>query len=293
MSFEALNKTLQDLDVAMETLAAIGAELRLRREGLPADLRVRARLTDVIRASNPALFDGVTAEQEAIALSTIRVAFYYAMHLLDDPAAAPGWRHVDPIILQDQGQQSRRVIEAIERVAAKRSVFEKTLRGHGALLDVGTGAGWLAIEAAQAWPGLRVVGIDPWKPALDLAHANVAACKLADRIELRPNGIEQLQDQDAFTLVWLPAPFLSAEIMPIALERSHAALAPGGWLVVGLFGPRPDPLGEAVTALRVVRSGGHDWTTGEIESRFRNQGFEDVESTPSGPPTLFVIGRKT
>ena len=49
------------------------------------------------------------------------------------------------------------------------------LDGPVQILDVGTGVGWLAVALARAYPQARVLGIDIFPPALDLAAANVAA----------------------------------------------------------------------------------------------------------------------
>ncbi len=43
--------------------------------------------------------------------------------------------------------------------------IDSALRQSGSFLDVGTGVGWLAIEAARTRPALRVVGIDLWEPS--------------------------------------------------------------------------------------------------------------------------------
>lgn len=51
----------------------------------------------------------------------------------------------------------------------------------------GTGAGHLAIAMCHRFPLLRVVGIDPFEAALELAQGNVRAAALEDRIDLRPS----------------------------------------------------------------------------------------------------------
>jgi 16S rRNA G1207 methylase RsmC len=103
------------------------------------------------------------------------------------------------------------------------------LQGPDAFLDVGTGVGWLAIEAARSWPALRVV--DPWEPALTLARQNLAQRGVAERVELRSQRVEQLEEATTFTVAWLPGPFIVGEIADRALERVYCALVPGGWLV--------------------------------------------------------------
>lgn len=86
------------------------------------------------------------------------------------------------------------------------------------LRRVGTGVGWLAIEAARSWPALRIVGIDSWAPALTLARKNLAQSSVAERVELRSQRIEHLDDEKIFTLVWLPGPFIAAEIVAVGLD---------------------------------------------------------------------------
>jgi precorrin-6B methylase 2 len=276
----------------MEALAALGAELRLRREGSEADPRVRHLLQEVVRGIDPNLLEGLDPNQEAVVLGAIQAFFRQAFDLLDNPARAPGWSYDDPTVLQAQGQASRMGVRGIEKLAVLRPGLHETLRRPGAFLDVGTGVGWLAIEAARCWPALRVVGIDPWERALALARENVAATGMTSRVELRAQRVELLDEIGEFTLAWLPGPFLSPEIVTRALERTWRALQPGGWLVFALYAPPPDPLGEALTALRTVRGGGHPWAPDEIEDRLRALGFEQVETFPTGFPILLVVGKR-
>jgi hypothetical protein len=49
----------------MEALAAIGAELRLRQSGAPADPRLQALLREAIQTIEPGLLDDLTREQES------------------------------------------------------------------------------------------------------------------------------------------------------------------------------------------------------------------------------------
>jgi len=71
MSFESLMTNCQSLKSSMEALAAIGAELRLRREKLSGDSRVRPLLQEVIHHIDPKLLDELDANQEEAALALI------------------------------------------------------------------------------------------------------------------------------------------------------------------------------------------------------------------------------
>jgi precorrin-6B methylase 2 len=292
MSTETLLSVSQRLNASVEALAALGAELRLRRDGTRIEARVRDRLREVVAGLAPGLLDSTNAEQEAVCLAFVQAFFRQALDLLENPARAPGWTYEDPVVLQAMGQASRRVVHAIDELASQRPRLRATLERPGVLLDVGTGVGWLAIEAARTWPALNVVGIDIWDPALALARKNCAASGLSQRIALRRQDVRQLDERNAFSLAWLPGPFIPREIIDGALERVRDAVCRGGWIVFGLYAPAPDPLGEALTNLRIVRGGGHPWSADEIRTRLAALGLEQVEAFAPGPPILFVVGRR-
>ena len=188
-------------------------------------------------------------------------------------------------------------------MATQRPELGEMLQGPGAFLDVGTGVGWLAIEAARSWPALRVVGVDPWEPALTLARQNLAQSGVAERVELRLQRVEQFEETTTFTVAWLPGPFIAGEIADRALERVYRALVPGGWLVFGFNPPPHGRLEEALASLRIVRSGGYPWTPREVEEKLQEHGFEQIEVYSPAPPIpaviasafsriLFVVGRR-
>jgi len=292
MSFELLVRTAHRLQASVEALAALGAELRIRREGLPADPQIVRRLQDVFCALDPSLLDGMSVEQEETALAVIQSAVGQAVALLEDPSRALGWSYDDPAVLQGQGQASRRFVRAINALASRRPDLQRTLHERGAFLDVGTGVGWLAIEAARAWPSLRCVGIDVWEPALRLARANLAGAGMEERVELRAQGVEELEEESAFTLAWLPAVFVPLDVVPAALKNLRKALTPGGWLVFSVLGALPDRLSEALAALKVTRNGAHPWTPAEAEEQLRRLGLEQVETFSPDPMTVIIVGRK-
>ena len=291
MTFESLLATVQRLQTSAEALAALGAELRLRREGLPADPNIVARLHDVLRALDPALVNGLSAEHEETALVMIQSAFGQALDLLSDPGRAPGWSHVDPAILQGQGLGSRRFVRAINAAAAQRPDLQQVLTEPGAFLDVGIGVAWLAIEAARSWPALRCVGIDVWEPALRLARANLAGAGLEDRVELRTQAVEDLDESQVYSLAWLP-PFIPVSVMPSALKNIRSSLAPGGWIVMSILGAMPDSLSQALASLKLARIGTYSWSASEVEDRLRQFSFEQVEVFTHTPTTVIILGRK-
>ncbi len=291
MTFETLTSTIFRLQTALDALAALGAELRMRREGLPVDRRLASALREVITALEPTLLDGMTAEQESAALVIVQAALGQANELMTDPARPPGWSYDDPAVLQGQGQASRRFVHAIEAYAERCPDLRRTLREPGAFLDVGTGVGWLAIEAARTWPALRCVGIDIWEPALRLARANLAGAGMDEWVELRTQSVEDLAERDAFTLAWLP-PFIPLDMTPVALRNLRRALVPGGWLVVAVLGANPDPLSGALSRLKLARYGTYSWTTAEAEAQLGEHGFEQVATFSPNSRTVIIVGRK-
>jgi hypothetical protein len=128
---------------------------------------------------------------------------------------------------------------------------------------------------------------------LVLARKNLAQSGIAERVKLRSQRVEDLDDKTMFTLAWLPGPFIAAEIVTLALERIHRALAPGGWLIFGLLAQPADALSEALANLRIVRSGGHPWTTREVEERLAAQGFERIEAFSPAPSIMLVLSHRT
>jgi hypothetical protein len=80
MSVETFMQQLHALNSSLETLAAIGAELRLRRDGLTGDSRVRALLQDVVYRVDPTVLDGINPSQAQAALGLIRTSFRRLCH---------------------------------------------------------------------------------------------------------------------------------------------------------------------------------------------------------------------
>jgi SAM-dependent methyltransferase len=287
--FQALQTELRRMGDAARGLAAIGAVLRLRHGKMEAHLSVEARLNDVVAALLPGGLEGLDQVQISAALASITLAVEEARDLFERPDRAPAWVIRDPAMLRAQGQASRFAAHRTIALAAERPALAAALTGR--FLDVGTGVGAIALELIAECPSLSAVGIDIWEPALALARANVAASPYAARIEIRAQDVTQLSDVAAYTLAWLPTPFLTQAAAQTALDRLAVALAPSGFLVVGLQPALADPIGAALAGLRLVRSGGHLWDSAAMEAELRSRGFMAVETCP-GQLATFVMGRR-
>ncbi len=208
MSFESLVGVSQRLNVSVEALAALVAELRKRVEGLDPAPEVSALLERVMVALDvdPAELDAASEQQLQTLLGGARSFFRQAQDLMDHPDRPPGWVLEEPTLLQNQGRISMIVADLIERAAPGAPGLDDRLRSGGTFLDVGTGVGLLAVAMCRKFPALRVTGIDPWPAAMDLARKNVAESGLGDRIQLRLQSVQNLPDRDAFDAVWVPGP---------------------------------------------------------------------------------------
>jgi hypothetical protein len=148
MSNSALLAKARELVSAAETMGALGAELRLRQMGQDGDPRVRGALQAVLRNLEPGLLDGLDSGQIAAIIGQVTYALQEALDLIREPGRAPGWGYKDPAILQERGRGSRAAARHFANLAKQRRALAGLLE-NCSFLDVGTGVGWLAIEAAK------------------------------------------------------------------------------------------------------------------------------------------------
>ncbi len=247
MPFEDVMGAVARMTVAMEAIAAIGADLTIRTGGAGANPEIAAALGAVTAAAGVDLESLAPPQQQMIA-NIIRLNFAQAADLLREPSRAPGWSYTDPTILEGIGRASGMIPTLL---AANPELADLT-----SFLDVGVGVGWLAIAAASTWPQCSVVGIDIYDTALARARANVHEAGLADRITLRKQDVATLDDVVTFDGAWLPTFFISEDILGKAVRNVVQSLRPGGAIVLGLFDGPPEPLLQATTNLRTIRGGG-------------------------------------
>jgi SAM-dependent methyltransferase len=142
---------------------------------------------------------------------------------------------------------------------------------------------------AQLWPSLRVVGIDPWAPALAIAREEVRRAGLTDRIQLREQMVEDFSDTNAFDLAWLPSAFIPGKVIPTACKKVYRALRLGGWLLFAMVHPGGDPVTTSLARLRTVLWGGSLITIDEVETLLNQTGFADVTTLPSPPGAVVAL----
>jgi SAM-dependent methyltransferase len=290
-----LGQLVDRLGSSAGALGALGALLRLRAAGAEAHPEVQARLEEVgeelgVRAA----LDAAGPDELQALASSIRSLLVQALDLVTDPWRAPGWSYTDAELLESQGEESAAFADAVRDSIAPRleGLAERLSQPSAAVLDVGVGVAGLSVALCRVWPSLRVVGIDPWDPALALARRHVASAGLADRIELRHQRVQDLDDVEAFDLAWLPGPFLPRSVLEAALGRVRAALRPGGWAILALH-PAGGGLDGALARLYTVRSGGSVLGEAQATALLAAAGLEPVHVLPAEPwpGTLLVAGR--
>src|SRR5712691_2436376 len=161
MDFPTFQAELQRIAGHVQTFAAIGAALRLHQAKKEADPAVQARLLAAVEAALPGGIDGLDARQVSDALAYVTARIGEATELFQNPDRPPGWVLSEPATLQAWGQASRQNIRSIIALAADRPRLASSLTGR--FLDVGTGVGAMALEAAEQCPSLQVVGLDIWE----------------------------------------------------------------------------------------------------------------------------------
>jgi SAM-dependent methyltransferase len=296
MSAVTLPEVVSRLGWSVNALSALGAALVARAEGRPLPAELAGPVGEVLAALQ--VEEGIAAASSAQLrplLGEIRVALLHGVQRLS--AGGPGlrWAPTDEALLNAPGDVSagipmvlRALLPQIEGLGARLEAPD------GAFLDVGVGVAGLAVEMSRAWPRLRVVGLDVWTPSLALGRRNVTAAGLASRIELREQAFEDLPDEQAFDLIWVPSLFIPAPALTEGLRRAVRALRPGGWVLFASAASDADPLTAALARLRTREWGGVPWTPEEARALLAAAGFADVRALglPPGAPVCLTVGRR-
>ena len=214
MSFIDVAGAVSRLQATTDALAALGARLAIGDHNTVAP-EIRSALDEVLAAVGVGDVADLDPQQCAMMAGLVRTVFAQSADLLDRPTRDIGWSYTDPALLEGQGRASM--------------MMPTLLAGTGELgdvssfLDIGTGVGLLAVSAARVWPRCTVVGIDVWKPSLDLARRAVTTAGLDDRIEIREQDVLDLDDVDRYDCVWLPSFFFRGDILAAAMPKIVAA----------------------------------------------------------------------
>ncbi|MEP6660263.1 MAG: class I SAM-dependent methyltransferase [Acidimicrobiales bacterium] len=205
--------------------------------------------------------------------------------------AGEGWSAQDDATLLAQGRSSALggTMLAAYAVPSLDGLSERFAEG-GEFLDVGVGVGELAAAFSEAIATAHVVGLDVLPRAIELARQTIASKGLQERVELRLQPVQELDDVGRFDLAWLPAPFIPQAVFAAGIARICQALKSGGWLVVGAGRFDGDALAVAVTNWKTLRVGGTPLTASDASDVLRGAGLADFRAlpTPPGAPALYA-----
>jgi len=183
-----------------------------------------------------------------------------------------------------------------QRMVAEDTLRMLPLKGVARLMDVGGGTGAFLRAAAAATPGLELILFD--LPAvIPEARRQMAAAGLEARTAFHPGSFREdpLPDgADAISLIRVLYDHEDDTVRGL-LARAHAALPPGGRLIVSepmSGGARPDPAGDVYFAFyTMAMRTGRARSAERIADLCREAGFEQVRLPR--PPRPFVTSMLT
>ncbi|HUK16420.1 MAG TPA: methyltransferase [Bryobacteraceae bacterium] len=192
-------------------------------------------------------------------------------------------------------------IAAMHRNAAERAPH--VVRAVGAegvrrMLDVGGGSGAYSIAFAKAVPELKSDIVD-LAPVAPIAMRHIRKAGLTDRVSIRVGDLRTDQLGHDYGMVFVSAicHMLSPEENCDLLRRCHAALAPGGRIVIQDFILEPDktaPRWGALFALNMLvgtRAGG-SYSEPEYAGWLKSAGFHGIQRVRlPGPAGLMIAAR--
>jgi len=128
--------------------------------------------------------------------------------------------------------------------------------------DIGTGSGCIALALAKELPQAEIHATDISPAALEVAHANAARHQLESRIQFREADLLSGFENNSFDVIVSNPPYVGeseedqvqlevrkfeprnavfagpagTEVIARLIPQAHAALKPGGWLVIEVSG---------------------------------------------------------
>ena len=271
-----MDSALRDLTAAAWALGAAGA---LAEGGVPPELEGPAR--EVVAAAG--------LDPDDLPLADLRNTLLQVADLMSrsrEGTLRAGWEQTDPLVLQAQGEISAQPVQAlVEQVFPMVGVEVRDF------LDAGAGVGAMCIELCRRLPEARAVGLEPAEAPLALARENVRAAGLEDRIELRAQPVQDLDDEAAYDAAWLAAMFMPRAVVAAAMPALRRAVRPGGMVLTAAMGVGGDGLPDAAARLRAALWGAEVGLE-ELERLARDAGFADVRRGPArGAVTPLILVR--
>lgn len=220
----------------------------------------------------------------------------YLLDAVKSGAPVPDER-LDPSLVGDERQFARAMADSGRRSVAA-TLRELDLTGVETMLDVGGGPGIYAIGFAQESPDLEVTIMDS-EESLAVAHENIAAAGLTERIHLQPGDAfrDHLGGPYDLVLVSNVIHIYSPERNRQLVQRCAESLQPGGRLVLKDFfldDDRQRPVGGVLFAVNMLVSteGGDCYTVTEARSWIESAGLEWVRFRDVASRSRLLISQR-
>ena len=215
---------------------------------------------------------------DAHIISTLQQAAVSHSLSIDERQRTGEWVHTDTRILQAQGLRSRRMVDIfVESVLPgfpkAQSRFES---GQAHFLDVGAGAGHIAIAMCERFPGTTCLAVEPLASARQVARRNLETAGI-DTVELVDGRVEDLDVTGKFDFAWMPLDFLALPELRAGLGTVLRSLREDG----GLFGAAPandDSLGASCAKFRSHSWGGSGVDAGRAREELLAAGYEGLRA---------------
>jgi 2-polyprenyl-3-methyl-5-hydroxy-6-metoxy-1,4-benzoquinol methylase len=212
----------------------------------------------------------------------------------DDGSLAPN----DPIWVDFANGMAPLMMPAAQAIAGL--LFQElNSRPSVKILDIAASHGLFGITVAHRLPKAHIHALD-WANVLEVARENAGKQGLADRYHLLPGSafdVEYGAGYDAVLITNLLHHFEPAANEKM-LKKAHAALNPGGQVIILEFVPNEDritPPGAAMFSLTMLGNTPHGdaYTLAEYSSMCRSAGLETPRQIPLEPmPQSLVVARK-
>jgi release factor glutamine methyltransferase len=150
---------------------------------------------------------------------------------------------------------------------------------HMSILDVGTGSGCIALALAQEFPGADIHATDISAAALEIARANAARLQLEKRVQFYQADLLEGLNLGGLDFIVSNPPYVGEseedqvqlevrkfepraavfagptglDVIERLIPQAHAALRPGGWLILEISGSIAGAVGQLLKGWDDVR----------------------------------------
>lgn len=176
----------------------------------------------------------------------------------------------------------------------------QALDGPAHVVDLACGTGFGLATLANAYPAVRLVGVDGDAYSLRVAASYLTEAELDNRVDLVQQTLEGLDYEDSFDLAVINMSMHEARDMDRVADNVLGALRPGGYFVISDF-PYPetstglrDLAGQVMAGIQIfeVQIGDQLLPTRRYLELLDAHGFEGVDSFDIAPTHAVIFGRK-